>query len=87
MSSPRSSTAAKQPGNNVASYLSSRVDQVILHLAPLSLDDFGTRRRTMQGSVLHGQDNDFGLRDRIEWVDAAKGIGILLVVLGHSWAE
>ena len=38
----------------------------------------------MRGSVLHGQDNDFGLRDRIEWVDAAKGIGILLVVLGHS---
>jgi fucose 4-O-acetylase-like acetyltransferase len=38
----------------------------------------------MRGSVLHGQDNDFGLRDRIKWVDAAKGIGISLVVLGHS---
>jgi fucose 4-O-acetylase-like acetyltransferase len=35
-------------------------------------------------SVSHGQDSDFGLRGRIEWVDAAKGIGIFLVVFGHS---
>ena len=34
--------------------------------------------------VSHGQDSDFGLRGRIEWVDAAKGIGIFLVVFGHS---
>ena len=23
--------------------------------------------------------------DRVEWIDAAKGIGIILVVLGHIW--
>jgi fucose 4-O-acetylase-like acetyltransferase len=38
----------------------------------------------MGGSVSHGQDNEFGLRGRIEWVDSAKGIGIFLVVFGHS---
>jgi fucose 4-O-acetylase-like acetyltransferase len=35
----------------------------------------------MARSVSHRQDNDFG---RIEWVDVAKGIGIFLVVFGHS---
>lgn len=25
------------------------------------------------------------LTDRVEWIDAAKGIGIILVVLGHIW--
>jgi fucose 4-O-acetylase-like acetyltransferase len=38
----------------------------------------------MGGSVSRGQDNALGLRGRIEWVDAAKGIGIFLVVFGHS---
>ena len=24
---------------------------------------------------------------RIEWVDAAKGIGILMVMFGHNWLD
>jgi len=35
-------------------------------------------------TVSHKHDNDFQLQGRIEWVDAAKSIGIFLVVFGHS---
>jgi fucose 4-O-acetylase-like acetyltransferase len=36
------------------------------------------------GSISHRRINDPGLRGRVEWVDAAKGLGILLVVIGHN---
>lgn len=32
-----------------------------------------------------GRSRSVGARGRVEWVDAAKGIGILLVIAGHVW--
>ena len=38
----------------------------------------------MARSALHGQDGNSNLRGRVEWVDFAKGLGIFLVVFGHT---
>ena len=38
----------------------------------------------MVDSISHRRVNDPGLRGRVEWVDVAKGLGILLVVFGHN---
>ena len=35
----------------------------------------------------NGNGNDNGNGRRLEWVDAAKGVGILLVIAGHVWTR